>query len=449
MATGFNFYTHDAGVKHANTLTLKSNASGTQTVTLMTKADALIDAPQNPVDGNITVEDNLLLGGRTIVSEGANGGAEAKREEIDCVAGNIVQGATILGVTGTATTGTDTFSPVITVAPPSASKDGPAVIKATALNASPVEKTLTNCTADNIKKGVTIGGVAGKYEPTTTLQSKTVTYTENTSTSGDTIRCDSNYDGLQSVKVVVNVPSSGNVQANKDFNITSNGTHTITADNAGYSMGKVTAYVNVQNNLQAKTVVPTATGSVVVPDTDDGYNGLSSVVVLGATKIVDSNIKEENIKSGISILGVTGTYDGGGAPFVKWCETQTFKPDADFTGPHTFNFTSHGELPDFVFVLVKDRPVPSVRGEFGGGIYFINGMRQYTVGYTDWQGVSYYRPDTDEWRIAARGSATTVHGVSDATVSSVTVTPYLWGGVKCIWLSSNTYSVVIGKYQFP
>lgn len=54
--------------------------------------------------------------------------------------------------------------------------------------------------------------------------------------------------------------------------------------------------------LQTKTVTPDASGFTVTPDVN--YNGLSSVVVNG-----DNDLTPANIKNGVNIFGVTGTYD--------------------------------------------------------------------------------------------------------------------------------------------
>ncbi len=61
--------------------------------------------------------------------------------------------------------------------------------------------------------------------------------------------------------------------------------------------------------LQDRTITPT-TSKQTVKKTGDSYYGLGTVTVNAVTAAIDENIVAGNIKSGVTILGVTGTYSG-------------------------------------------------------------------------------------------------------------------------------------------
>lgn len=59
---------------------------------------------------------------------------------------------------------------------------------------------------------------------------------------------------------------------------------------------------------QEKTITPTTQEQIITPDTN--YNAITKLTINPVTSSIDSNIVPENIKNGVTILGVTGTYTG-------------------------------------------------------------------------------------------------------------------------------------------
>ena len=128
----------------------------------------------------------------------------------------------------------------------------------------------SNLIASNIKKGVTIFNVTGSYNEATggpTLQSKAVSPSEST----QTVSPDSGYDRLS--KVTVNAISSTYI---------------------GSDVTKKSA-------------------ATYIPKTTD--QSIASGQYLSGTQTIkgDANLVAGNIKSGVNIFGVTGTYAGGGS----------------------------------------------------------------------------------------------------------------------------------------
>lgn len=138
---------------------------------------------------------------------------------------------------------------------------------------------------------------AGSGEVEITLQEKTIT----PSTSSQEVIADSDYDGLS--KVTVSAVDSSIDSDIKAINIRKG------IDILGVT-GTLEEYV--EPNLQSKSATPKTTAQTITADSS--YDGLSSVSIGAVTSSIDSNIKASNIKSGVSILGVTGTVKEGITP---------------------------------------------------------------------------------------------------------------------------------------
>lgn len=74
------------------------------------------------------------------------------------------------------------------------------------------------------------------------------------------------------------------------------------------NIAAVAENINPEPVLQNKTVTPTTSTQTITAD--EGKTGLGTVTVNAVTAAIDVNITAENIKSGVTILGVTGSYSG-------------------------------------------------------------------------------------------------------------------------------------------
>ena len=191
-------------------------------------------------------------------------------------ASNIKSGVNIAGVTGSyaPTTQTKVTTPTAfpTVVNVDSGYDG--MTKVT-VNAP------SNLSSGNIKSGVSIAGVTGTYTgESPTSQSKTYT----PSSFPVTIRPDSNYNYLS--QVTINKPSS------------------LVA--SSIAPGETICGISGtwEPNLQDRTVTPSKF-PYTVEKTSSSYNGLGVVTVNKPNNLVAGNIK-----SGVTIAGITGTYEG-------------------------------------------------------------------------------------------------------------------------------------------
>lgn len=208
-----------------------------------------------------------------------------------------------------------------------------------------VDLTDSTVTADKLAKGVTAYDKAGekitgtmeaKADPV--LQQKSVTPT----TSQQNVTPDSGYDGLS--KVTVNAMPTA-TQATPSISVSSAGLITASAtQSAGYVAAGTKSATKQLTTQAAKTVTPSTseqtavssgvytTGAVKVAAIPNTY--VKPAVTKGATTYTpttsnqtiaagtycsgaqtikgDSNLVADNIKSGVSIFGVAGSYEGSG-----------------------------------------------------------------------------------------------------------------------------------------
>lgn len=85
-------------------------------------------------------------------------------------------------------------------------------------------------------------------------------------------------------------------------------------------------------NAQEKTATPSTSQQIITPDSN--YNSLSKVIIEGVTKDIDENIVANNIKVGVTILGVQGNVEPDKPDQVKTANpstsSQTITPDIGY-----------------------------------------------------------------------------------------------------------------------
>ena len=148
------------------------------------------------------------------------------------------------------------------------------------------------------------------------------------SNKGGTLPATRNLANLPSAITSISGGGGGSTINNQDKTITVNGSYT--AD-AGYTgLGTVTVNVDTVNNTSLSITPSTSSQSFTA---SSPYTGYGTVTVNAVTSSIDSNIQAENIKNGVSILGVSGTYTGSGGSSTKYGATiDTLLGDVNASG---------------------------------------------------------------------------------------------------------------------
>lgn len=231
---------------------------------------------------------------------------------------------------------------------PSANKDGLSSVKVNKVT-SDIDP---NITPNNIKLGVNILGVDGRYDPISGITTESVTV--DSSTAAQKVTATSS-DYLSEVNIRPYTLDYKTVDAStNDQVVTSDvdGLSSVTVNKAKLQTKSINNYTNETTDISkagtsvyiypdtnylgfnriwgnyiytARMTVDASTNDVVYTRRDyfqqppynlssgiaDSYTRIKDVKVNKVTAAIDSNIQAGNIKSGVTILGVTGNFQGG------------------------------------------------------------------------------------------------------------------------------------------
>ena len=237
---------------------------------------------------------------------------------------------------------------VVQTITPSANKDGLSSVKVNKVT-SDIDP---NIAPNNIKLGVSILGVAGQYDPISGITTQTVNVDSSTNAQKITA---TTADYLAEVNIAPYFLDSKTVDAStNDQVVTSDvdGLSSVTVRKAKLQTKSINNYTNETTDISktgksvyiypdtnylgfnrirgsyiytARMTVDASTNDVVYTRRDyfqqppynlssdfaSSYTRIKDVKVNKVTAAIDSNIQAGNIKSGVTILGVTGTFQGG------------------------------------------------------------------------------------------------------------------------------------------
>lgn len=124
-----------------------------------------------------------------------------------------------------------------------------------------------------------------------------------------------NVEALKALYVALGGETSGVADAVTIVDVL-NATATLLGSTAPAALTNAEAIANVAAvassaitpRLQNKTVTPSTSEQTITAGSN--YDGLGTVTVNAVTAAIDENIVAGNIKDGVTILGVTGSYTG-------------------------------------------------------------------------------------------------------------------------------------------
>lgn len=208
-------------------------------------------------------------------------------------------------------------------------------------------------------------------------------------------------------------------------------------------------------NIESLSVTPTTSSQTITATGNvDGY---SPINVAAVTSAIDSNIVAGNIKKDVSILGVTGNYEGSGGGSKYGCTVDTFIGDVDANGVLKIPTSLGGNI---TFNGVKDVANYALyykfhRGEYGDfevsfpDLETISGVQAlydafYMVNVTS---ISMPKLKTISSIYGASNCCSNCKKITEVSLPELTTISGQYGAGNMFYFCSNLTTVLLPKLQ--
>lgn len=240
----------------------------------------------------------------------------------------------------------------------------------------------------------------------------------------------------------------------KSATITTNGGSVTVEPDSGYLLSSATVTADIPT--QSKTVTITKNGGSATVNPDSGFLLSSATVTaqipteeksLSVTENGNYTITPSSGKLMTKATVSVNVPTGEGLPaWIKEQSVTAFIPSSDTKDPLSVTLSGMSGAPEVVIVLTS-LLVPTDGETYGGGVFANNpnGIAKSGSTENNFFGPAFYRQFSGNGYVHGNSSSS----ITNASSTSMTVTPPVYGGSVCTWKAGVTYTIIALRTKTP